>query len=87
MVNESMIFWTHQNVPRPPNPFFSVLEYENSGNQVPCFEHFEKCLNFAHGISVQHGSYAFPNELMRFRNEATPIWDKIQKHCKNAVII
>ena len=24
--------------------------------------------------------------LMRFRFEAKPIWEKIQKHCKNAVI-
>ena len=35
----------------------------------------------------QNGSYVFPNELARFRNEAKPILGKIQKHCKNAVII
>ena len=46
----------------------------------------EKHMKFAHGISVQNGSDAFPNELMRFRIEATPIWETIQKHCKNAVI-
>ena len=55
--------------------------------QVPNFDLFEKYIKFAHGISVQDGSYAFVNELMRFRNEAKPIWEKIQKHCKNAVII
>ena len=52
----------------------------------PDFGNFEKHLKFAHGISVQDGSYAFPNELMRFRIEAKPIWDKIQKHFKKAVI-
>ena len=36
---------------------------------------------FAHEISVHNGSYAFPNELMRFPNEAKPIWVEIQKHC------
>ena len=44
-------------------------------------------MKFAHEISVQIGSHAFPNELARFRIEATPIWGKIQKHSKNAVII
>ena len=51
------------------------------------FEKFEKSMNFAHEISVQDGSYTFPNELMRFRIEAKPIWGTNQKHCKNAVII
>ena len=37
--------------------------------------------------TVQNGSYTSPNGLVRFRNEAKPIWDKIQKHCKNAIII
>ena len=63
------------------------LKYEKSEIQVPTVENFGKYLKFAHGISVQNGSYAFPNELTRFRNEATPIWVEIQKHCKNAVII
>ena len=45
------------------------------------------CGKYAHGNSVQNGLYPFPNELMRFRNEATPIWEKIQKRCKNAVVI
>ena len=48
---------------------------------------FEKYLKFAHEISVQNGCDAFPNELMRFRIEAKPIWGKIQKHRKNTVRI
>ena len=54
---------------------------------IPNLENLEKYLKFAHDISVQDGSYAFPNELMRFQNKAKPIWVKIQKHRKNAVII
>ena len=50
-------------------------------------ENFENYIKSAHEISVQNGCDAFPNELMRFRIEAKPIWEKIQKHCKNAVII
>ena len=63
------------------------MKSEKSGNQVPTFQNFGKYLKFAHGFSVQDGSDAFPNELMRFRFEAKTIWDEIQKHCKNAVII
>ena len=70
-----------------PKAHFLGLESEKSGNQVPYFESFEKYLKFAHKIYVQNGLYAFPNELMRFRVEAKPIWEKIQKHFKNAVII
>ena len=47
---------------------------------------FLRNMKNAHGNSVHNGSYAFPNELMRFRFEAKPIWEKIQKHCKHAVI-
>ena len=54
---------------------------------VPKFGFFTNYLKFAHDDSVQDGSDAFPNELVRFRFEATPIWEKIQTHCKNAVII
>ena len=39
-------------------------------------------MKFAHEISVQDGSYAFPNELVRFRIEAKPIWGNIQKQYK-----
>ena len=54
---------------------------------MPYFDFFEKDLKFAQEMSVQNGSYAFPNELMRFRFEAKAIWVEIQKHGKNAVII
>ena len=86
MVNKAMIFWTHQNVPRPQNPFFGtgIWKIWKPGSN---FLILWKYIKFAHGNSVHNGSYAFPNELMRFRNKAKPIWDKIRKHCKNAVII
>ena len=58
------------------------MKSEKSGNQVPNFEMFEKYRKFAHNISGQNGSDAFPNELARFRIEANPIWEHIQKHCK-----
>ena len=76
-----------QKRPQAPKPIFLGLESENSENVIPNFEFFEQYLKFAHENSVQDGSYAFPNELMRFRIEAKPIWGKTQKHCKNAVII
>ena len=76
-----------QKRPQAPKTIFLGLESEKSGNQIPFFEILEKHLKFAQGFSVQNGSYAFPNELMRFRNEAKAIWVEIQKHCKNAVII
>ena len=44
MVNESMIFWTYQNVPRPKNTFLG-LEYDKSGNQVPSFDFLENMKN------------------------------------------
>ena len=69
-----------------PNTHFFGLEYEQSGNQVPHFEFFETYFKVAHEISVQNGSGAFPNELMRFRFEAKPILYKIRKQCKHAVI-
>ena len=90
MVNTSVNFRnqkTDKNVPRPQKPILLGLESEKSENMVPRLENFEKYLEFAHEISVQNGSYAFPNELMRFRIEAKPIWEKNLKHCKNAVII
>ena len=41
-------------------------------------------MKFAHEISVQDGSYAFPNELTRFPNEAKPIWVKFKNTVNNA---
>ena len=64
---------------RAPKHILVGLESEQSGNQVPTFEN-EKYLKFAHEIYVQNGCDAFPNELMRFRFEAKPIWGQIQKH-------
>ena len=53
---------------------------------VPILENFEKYIKDAPNKTVQIGCDAFPNELVRFPNEAKPIWGKTQKHCKNAVI-
>ena len=89
MVNKSMIFWTCKNVkkrPQAPKPILLGLGSEKSVNQVPNFEK-KKYIKDAPKQTVHNGSSIFANELMRFPNEATPIWDKIQKHCKNAVII
>ena len=71
-----------QKRPQAQTPIFLGLESEKYENQIPIFEKPEQYLKFAHPISVHNGSYAFPNELMRFRIEATPIWDTIQKHFK-----
>ena len=90
MVNKSMIFLTFKNVkkrPQAPKPILLGLGSEKSGNQVPNFGKFEKYIKDAPKKTVQNGSSTFANELMRFRNEAKPIWVKIQKHCKNAVTI
>ena len=57
---------------RAPKHILLGLESEKSGNQVPHFDFSEKYFESAHEISVQNGSYAFPNELMRFRSEAKP---------------
>ena len=76
-----------QKRPQAPKPIFLGLESEKPENNIQNFGMFEKYMKFAHEISVHNGSYAFPNELMRFRIEATPIWGTIQKHCKHAVII
>ena len=72
---------------RAPKHILLGLKSGKSGNQVPNFDFFEKYFKFAHEISVQNGCDAFPNKLMRFRFEAKPIWENIQKHCKHAVII
>ena len=72
---------------RAPKLILLGLKSEKAGNQVPTFEIFEKYMKFVHDISVHNLSYAFQNELTRFRNKAKPIWEKIQKHRKNAVII
>ena len=83
-------FWTCKNVqncPQAPKPILLGLGSEKYGNQVPIFENFEKYIKDAHNATMQNGSNTFANELMRFPNEAKPIWVEIQKHCKNAVTI
>ena len=59
-----------------------VWNMKKLGTRSQLLRIVKKYLKFAHGISVHHGSDAFPNELMRFRFEAKPIWGKTQKHCK-----
>ena len=56
-----------QKRPQAPKPIFLGLESEKSENPVPNFEILEKYLKVAQKMSVQNGSYAFPNELVRFR--------------------
>ena len=68
--------------PQAQKNIFLGLEYEKSGNLVPNLEKFEIFHKDVHTNAVQNGCDAFPNELMRFRFKAKPIWDKIQKHCK-----
>ena len=70
-----------------PKTDFLDLESEKSENWIPNFENFEKYIKDAPNKTVQNGSYTSTNELVRFRNEAKPIWVEIQKHCKNAVTI
>ena len=56
-----------QKRPQAPNTIFLGLESEKSENQIPYLEMFENYFKLAHEISVQDGSYAFPNEFVRFR--------------------
>ena len=86
-IDEILDMENTQKRPQAQKPIFLGLESEKSENQIIFFANFEKYIKSAHEFSVQDGSYAFPNELMRFRIEAKPIWGEIQKHCKNAVII
>ena len=76
-----------QNCPQAKKPIFLGQESEKSENMIPILNIFEKYLKFAHEISVQNGSYTFPNELTMFQIKAKTIWVEIQKHVKNAVII
>ena len=71
-----MNFWTYKSAKKRPQattPIFLALESEKSENMVPYVDFSEKYENDAHNKSLQNGSYTFPNELMRFRNEAKPI--------------
>ena len=66
-----------QKRPQTQKPIFLGLESAKYENQIDFLKAIEKYLKFAHAVSVHNGSYAFPNELMRFPNEATPIWGKV----------
>ena len=81
MVNKSVNFETKKTANTSPGP---KTDFLGSGIRKIwkldyMLENFEKYHKFAHDISVQNGSYAFPNELVRFRIEAKPILGKIQK--------
>ena len=55
-------------------------EYEESENMVPNISDSQKKeFKDAHNHSVHIGCDTFPNELMRFHFEATPIWKNIIK--------
>ena len=88
MVNKSMNFWTCQNVQKRPQAPKHMFWDGNMKNMETWFQILKKkYIKDAPKKTVQNGSSTFANELMRFRNEAKPIWEKIQKHCKNAVTI
>ena len=53
--------------PQAQKPILLGQKSEKADNHVPNFEFLQKYLKFAHEFSVQNGSYAFPNELVRFR--------------------
>ena len=72
--------------PRAQKHTYLALEYEKSGNQVPYISDFEENSKHVHNKPVQIGCDTFPNELVWFHIEAKPIWDKLKKHGKNAVI-
>ena len=64
-----MNFWTYKtgkNVTGPQNRFSWVWNLKNLKFGFQFLTIFENYLKFAHEISVQNGSDAFPNELMRF---------------------
>ena len=68
--------------PQAPKPIFLGLEPEKSENHIPMFENFEKYIKDAPKQTVQNGSHTSPNELVRFRNEAKPIWLKFKNTVK-----
>ena len=90
MVNKSMIFWTCQNVkkrPQAPKPFFW---YWNLNNLETIFQILKILKNMRKMLTKKLCRMAlalFANKLMRFSNEAKPIWVEIRKHNKNAVTI
>ena len=84
MVNKSMIFGhakTSKNVHWPQNTFVGDWNMKNLETRFQILNFFEYGKD-AHKKTMQNGSSTFANELMRFRNEAKPIWVEIQKHGK-----
>ena len=67
-IGEMLDIQNKQKRPRAQTPIFLGLESEKSESLIPKFEMFQNYMKFAHEMSVHNGSYAFPNELMRFRN-------------------
>ena len=55
-------------------------------NWAPYISTWKNNLDMLTTKTVQIGCDTFPNELVWFHIEAKPIWDKIQKHGKHAVI-
>ena len=76
-----------QKRPRAPKPFFWDRNLKNLETRFQILKKNEKYIKDAPTKTVLDGSSTFANELMRFRNNAKPIWVEIQKHCKNAVRI
>ena len=66
--------------------WYEGLKSEKPEVRAPYISDFEKNLKDAHTKYAQNGCDTFPNELVWFHIEAKPIWKKIQKHSKNAVI-
>ena len=85
-IGKLLITKNRQKPHRAPKHILLGLKSEKYGNQVPHLDFVQKTYENAHKTSRQNGCDTFPNELTRFRIEAKTIWDKIQKHFKNAVI-
>ena len=65
---------------RAPTHMLLCLKSENMETRFHILRFLKKYLKFAHEMPVHNGCDALPNELMRFRIEAKPIWEKILKH-------
>ena len=69
MVTKPVKYWTCTNMQKRPQArklIFLGLESKKSENGFQILKN-EKYLKFAPANSVQNASYAFPNELTRFR--------------------
>ena len=77
-IDELLDITNTQKRPQAPTQIFVGLESEKSGNQIPHFENCEKYFKIAHTKIGQTGCDTFPNEFMRFRFEAKPIWGELK---------